>query len=66
MRLTSGGKLLTCLFGGTSLDIGEMIRSGADDEDISSSVRVALLGKNGTHQAASGECAKPRMIGVGG
>jgi len=67
MRLTSGGKLLTCLFGGTALDLGAMIRSGADDEEIASAVRAALLGKNGMHQAATGDSAsKPRMIGVGG
>ncbi|MBI5814833.1 MAG: GTP 3',8-cyclase MoaA [Nitrospinae bacterium] len=67
MRLTSGGKLLTCLFGGTALDIGQMIRSGADDEDIASAVLPALLEKNSSHGGANGDSAlKPRMIGVGG
>lgn len=45
LRITADGKLLTCLFEGSALDLRSLIGAGAGAERISAAVQGALMGK---------------------
>ena len=45
LRITADGKLLTCLFEGSALDLRSLLASGASAESISSAIKEALMGK---------------------
>lgn len=45
LRVTADGKLLTCLFEGSALDLRSLIESGAGAERVSSAIKDALMGK---------------------
>ncbi|MBI4664954.1 MAG: GTP 3',8-cyclase MoaA [Nitrospinae bacterium] len=66
LRLTSSGKLLTCLFGGESVDLGAMAGGGASDEEISVAIINAVMKKNGVRNELNEEAIKPQMVHVGG
>jgi cyclic pyranopterin phosphate synthase len=46
LRLTSDGKIRPCLYAGRDYDIGQLLRSGADDETILNLLRTALREKS--------------------
>ncbi len=46
LRLTSAGILLTCLFAGSSADLGGIIRSGGTDVELEEAILEALNDKN--------------------
>ncbi|MBF0292704.1 MAG: GTP 3',8-cyclase MoaA [Nitrospinae bacterium] len=45
LRITADGKLLTCLFEGSALDLRSLLESGASAERISTAIKEALMGK---------------------
>jgi cyclic pyranopterin phosphate synthase len=45
LRITADGKLLTCLFEGSALDLRGLLESGAGAGNISAAVQEALMGK---------------------
>jgi cyclic pyranopterin phosphate synthase len=68
IRLTSDGKLRTCLFSQMDHDLaGRMIR-GAPDEELSSYVRTIVHGKEARHHIGEAGFEKPSrsMVHIGG
>ncbi|HLX13238.1 MAG TPA: GTP 3',8-cyclase MoaA, partial [Bacteroidota bacterium] len=49
VRITSDGKLRTCLFSLTETDLKSMVRGGASDEEISATIVAAVLEKEEGH-----------------
>ncbi|MBI5815173.1 MAG: GTP 3',8-cyclase MoaA [Nitrospinae bacterium] len=69
LRLTSTGKLMTCLFGADDLDLRGMMESGADDAAIATAIRDAVARKNPVRSlpaCADDFAARPSMTCVGG
>jgi cyclic pyranopterin phosphate synthase len=68
VRLTSDGKIRTCLFSQTDHDLyGRMLR-GADDTDLSSWIRQVILRKEARHHIGEAGFTKPSrsMVHIGG
>ena len=55
LRLTVDGKLKTCLYYPPALDIKELIRSGAGDEEIKQAVKKAVFEKPERHRFIDNE-----------
>lgn len=68
LRLTSTGKLLTCLFGKEDLDLKALLVQGASREDIAGAIMTALAGKNAVRVMPTDgvDDARPTMSCVGG
>jgi len=63
VRLTSMGELKPCLFARSSISLRDMLRSGADDEAIRESMRIAIARKPARHFY----CDEARkMVEIGG
>lgn len=55
LRLTSKGRLLPCLASETGADLGEVLRSGADDEELATIIRRVVAMKPERHGMEAGE-----------
>jgi cyclic pyranopterin phosphate synthase len=45
MRLTADGKIRPCLFSDYEVSVGDLLRSGADDEELLAAIRTAVANK---------------------
>ena len=68
IRLTADGKLRYCLFAIEEMDVRDLLRSGADDEQIASVIRANVQAKWLGHEINSSKfVAPPRpMYAIGG
>jgi cyclic pyranopterin phosphate synthase len=68
IRITSDGKLRTCLFSLTETDVKSMLRSGEDDEFISRAIVAAVRNKEEGHLINQPGFVKPQrtMSQIGG
>lgn len=71
VRLTCEGRLKLCLHYDTGLDCKPLLRTGASDEELTQSIREAMLGKPIEHHFTGGEDAEGavesrRMVQIGG
>ncbi|MBI4665418.1 MAG: GTP 3',8-cyclase MoaA [Nitrospinae bacterium] len=66
LRITSSGKLMTCLFGGEDLDLREMMRSGSTDAQIAEAIRHAVINKNAVRSLPEENETRLAMACVGG
>lgn len=55
LRITSDGKLLTCLFASNEVDLREPLRSGASDDDLLAIINEAVAHKPKGHKLAQGQ-----------
>ena len=69
-RLSSDGKLFTCLFSGDGLDLREPARAGATDEDLRTLIAERWQGRQDRYselrQELAGQGAKVEMYEIGG
>jgi len=68
VRLTADGKLRNCLFGRDEIDLRRLLRSGASEEVIEDSIRMAVILKREKHpngQTLLEEQNRP-MVAIGG
>ena len=68
IRLTSDGKLRTCLFSQTDHDLYGRLRRGDSDEDLALYIRKVVLGKEARHHIGEPGFLKPSrsMVHIGG
>ncbi len=68
IRLTSDGKLRTCLFSLDETDLKGPLRSGANDDEIEGIIRVAVAAKEAGHLINQPEFVRPErtMSRIGG
>ncbi len=69
LRVTSDGKLRTCLFSTEETDLRRLLRNGATDEEITLAIRGAIGKKPKKHQLGSPvfrKCISRQMFSIGG
>lgn len=68
IRMTADGKLRTCLFSTNEHDLKELIRGGANDEEIEKKIREALVIKEPGHKINLDDFERPTraMHAIGG
>jgi cyclic pyranopterin phosphate synthase len=69
LRLTSDGKLRTCLFSQEEIDLRGRLRNGASDEEIAAVIRAAIEKKPKKHQLSNPvfrKCISRPMSSIGG
>jgi len=68
IRLTSDGKLRTCLFSQRDHNLHRFIQQGTPDEELNSYIRRIVLGKEERHHIGEAGFAKPfrSMVQIGG
>jgi len=68
MRITAEGKLRNCLFSSAEWDVRELLRSGASDAEIETSVRRCISAKKAGHGTDDGRFLRPEkaMYQIGG
>lgn len=66
LRLTSEGKLRSCLLSDKESDLKELLRSGASDEQIAELVVQTIVAKPQGHKVVEGENCHGRMSRIGG
>lgn len=66
LRLTSEGKLRSCLLSDKENDLKELLRSGAGDEEIAELVVQTIVDKPKGHKVTEGENCHGRMSRIGG
>ena len=68
VRLTSDGKIRTCLFSTFEHDIHRLMRQGADDEELSNFIVEAIRVKEARHHIGEAEFLNPArsMVQIGG
>jgi cyclic pyranopterin phosphate synthase len=68
VRITSDGKLRTCLFSLEESDLRALVRSGGSDEDIRAAIRDAVRHKEAGHLVNTPEFVRPSrsMSQIGG
>jgi cyclic pyranopterin phosphate synthase len=67
VRVGADGSLRACLGGRDRVPLGELLRAGASDDEISSRIRAALLAKGARHEMPDrGGSGLLPMIGSGG
>lgn len=69
LRVTSDGKVRTCLFAAEETDLRGLLRSGASDEEITAVIRAAIAKKPKKHQLGSPlfrKCISRPMVSIGG
>ncbi len=66
LRLTSEGKLRSCLLSDKENDLKELLRSGASDEQIAERVIETIVAKPQGHKVAEGDNCHGRMSRIGG
>lgn len=68
VRLTSDGKIRTCLFSQTDHDLYGVLRRGGSDEDLAAFIRRTVEQKEARHHIGEPEFLKPSrsMVHIGG
>ena len=68
VRLTSDGKVRTCLFSQTDHDLLGLMRGGATDDDMAAWIRGVVMGKEARHHIGEPGFLKPSrsMVHIGG
>ena len=68
IRLTSDGKIRTCLFSQNEHDIKSLIRDGANDNQLASQIKNIVLKKEAGHKIGKAEFSQPKrtMSSIGG
>lgn len=66
LRLTSEGKLRSCLLSDKENDLKELLRSGATDQEIADLVTKTIIAKPQGHKVTEGENCHGRMSRIGG
>lgn len=68
VRLTSDGKVRTCLFSQTDHDLLGLMRRGATDDDMAAWIRGVVMGKEARHHIGEPGFLKPSrsMVHIGG
>jgi cyclic pyranopterin phosphate synthase len=68
VRITSDGKLRTCLFSLHETDLRALVRRGASDEEIKQTIRTAIVSKEEGHLINRPEFVRPSrtMSQIGG
>jgi cyclic pyranopterin phosphate synthase len=68
VRLTSDGKVRTCLFSQTDHDLLGLMRRGASDDDMAAWIRTVVMGKEARHHIGEPGFLKPSrsMVHIGG
>ena len=68
VRLTSDGKIRTCLFSQTDHDLYGRMRRGASDDDLEIYIRQVIAGKEARHHIGEAGFEKPSrsMVHIGG
>jgi cyclic pyranopterin phosphate synthase len=69
LRVTSDGKLRTCLFAVEEVDLRRLFRNGASDEEITATIRSAIEKKPKKHQLSNPvfrKCISRPMSSIGG
>ncbi len=68
VRLTSDGKVRTCLFSQSDHDLVGLMRRGATDEDMSAWIRAVVMRKEARHHIGEPGFLKPSrsMVHIGG
>lgn len=68
MRITSDGKLRTCLFSHTETDLRGLLRGGASDDEIALAIRNAVAEKEEGHRINQPDFVRPErtMSQIGG
>jgi cyclic pyranopterin phosphate synthase len=68
VRLTSDGKIRTCLFSQVEHDLYGRLRAGADDEELRGYILRTIEGKEARHHIGEPEFLKPSrsMVHIGG
>jgi len=69
LRVTSDGKLRTCLFADDEIDLRQRLRNGASDEEITAAIRAAIEKKPKRHQLSNPvfrKCISRPMSSIGG
>lgn len=66
VRVGADGSLRACLGGRDRVSLASLISAGANDAEITASIREALLAKKERHDLGSGGRGLPAMIGTGG
>ena len=68
VRLTSDGKVRTCLFSQSDHDLLGLMRRGASDDDMAAWIRTVVMGKEARHHIGEPGFLKPSrsMVHIGG
>jgi cyclic pyranopterin phosphate synthase len=68
LRISARGELRTCLYGRPELDLGALLRSGADDGTLAEAIRAAVRVKpvDGHDAEFLYGCRRASMAGIGG
>jgi cyclic pyranopterin phosphate synthase len=69
LRVTSDGKLRTCLFAADEIDLRRLLRHDASDEEITAAIRAAIEKKPKRHQLGNPvfrKCISRPMSSIGG
>jgi GTP 3',8-cyclase len=68
IRLTAEGQLRSCLFAVDEVDLRELVRSGASDDDLAAAVQSCVAGKWAGHMIGQVTFVRPRrsMSQIGG
>jgi GTP 3',8-cyclase len=68
IRLTADGKLRTCLFSLNEHDVRQLVRSGADDREISGFIEGVVHEKESAHRINQADFVQPSrtMVYIGG
>ena len=68
IRITSDGKIRTCLFSQTDHDLAGRMRRGASDEELAAYIRKVVQGKEARHHIGESGFLKPSrsMVHIGG
>ncbi len=69
LRVTSDGKLRTCLFASDETDLRGLLRQGASDEEIAAAMLAAIHKKPEKHQLSDPafcKCISRQMFSIGG
>jgi cyclic pyranopterin phosphate synthase len=68
VRLTSDGKIRTCLFSQTDHDLYKKIKSGESDRDVAAYIVHVVNGKEARHHIGEADFLKPsrNMVHIGG
>lgn len=66
VRVTSEGFLKLCLSSGDGIDLRRLLRSGAQDGEISAAMQAAILRKPASHHFSAGAAETRQMWQIGG
>jgi GTP 3',8-cyclase len=68
IRLTSDGKIRTCLFSAVEHDLYQRLRTGADDEQLREYIRTVVMQKEARHHIGEPDFvpASRTMVHIGG